>query len=74
MKQKTTQNLCNFFCKLQKKRIRHGVGVKKDYSKPLKYYLKSVELGNVDALNTIGVIYYNGYGVEQNYSNALDYF
>jgi hypothetical protein len=40
----------------------------------LDYYEKSIEAGNSFALNQIGIMYFNGKGVERNYDAAAEYF
>ena len=40
----------------------------------LDYYEKSIEARNSFALNQIGIMYFNGKGVERNYDAAAEYF
>jgi TPR repeat protein len=40
----------------------------------MEYYQKAAEKDNADAYYSIGRLYENGYGVEQNYEKALEYY
>lgn len=48
--------------------------IAKRYSEALACYLKAVELGSTDSNCRIGDIYYNGLGVEINYSEAAKWY
>ena len=41
-----------------------------DYQKAREYWEQAADLGNADALNRLGILYRNGYGVEQDYEIA----
>ena len=45
-----------------------------DYEKAFEYWTQAADLGNIRSLNNLGVLYENGYGVEQDYEKALEYF
>lgn len=45
-----------------------------DYAEAVKWYRKAAEQGNVDAMNSLGVCYYEGYGVAQDYAEAVKWF
>ena len=45
-----------------------------DYAKARDYYEQAAAKGNADALNNLGVLYHNGYGVERDYNKALEYY
>lgn len=51
-----------------------GNGNKKDYIKAVELLEKAFELGNIDAANNLGMMYYRGYGVEKNNPLALKMF
>ena len=42
----------------------------KDYEKVVEWYEKAVADRNTDAMNHLGVCYYNGHGVPQDYEKA----
>ena len=46
----------------------------KEYDKALDYLLKSAEAGSILAYYDIGLMYYNGEGVEVDETKALEYF
>lgn len=49
-----------------------GVGRKKDYKKAFDCYIKSVKLGNIDALNNLGNCCFYGKYLPQDYNDAVD--
>ena len=56
---------------------KNGDGVKKDIHKAIKYYEKACELGDSDALNNLGAIYYNGdesEGIKTDLQKAVHYY
>ncbi len=40
----------------------------------MKWYTKAAEQGNADAQNNLGHCYHNGYGIEQNFIEAIKWF
>ncbi|MBO4450752.1 MAG: DUF2225 domain-containing protein, partial [Clostridiales bacterium] len=44
------------------------------YKEAMKYYDKAAELGNISAINAVGVSYESGYGREHNGQTAYDYY
>lgn len=56
------------YCSLQ------GKGIPKDYVKAMEYYKIALDLGELDALNEIGVMYEQGLGVEVDKEKALSYY
>lgn len=51
-----------------------GGGVKQSYTEAFKWFRKSADQGNIDALRMIGLSYMEGLGVRQSYSKAKEYF
>ena len=49
-------------------------GVTQDYVKAQDYYKQASAKGNMDALNSLGVLYYAGLGVTRDYSKAQKYY
>lgn len=49
-------------------------GVKQSYTEAFKWFRKSADQGNIDALRMIGLSYMEGLGVRQSYSKAKEYF
>jgi len=47
-----------------------GKGVIQDYKESVKWYRKTVEQGNSGAQHNLGIMYYNGQGVPQDYVMA----
>lgn len=47
---------------------------KKDLKMAFDYFTKAKELGNIAAINSLGLCYYNGLGVEKNIDKALKLF
>ena len=45
-----------------------------DYTKAIQYYEKAANLGEVEAINNLGDIYYNGNGVEIVYKKAREWY
>ena len=45
-----------------------------NYGKAAEWYFRSAEQGNADAQYRLGLLYYNGRGVEQNYQEAVKWF
>ena len=43
----------------------YGYGVKADYLTAVQFFAQASELGNIDALYWMGIMYENGYGVEK---------
>ena len=53
----------------------HGIGiVLKNYHKAFELYGQASELGNSEAMHNIGTMYYNGFGVRQNFLQAKEWF
>lgn len=50
-----------------------GVSVPKDQTKAVKYYTKSAELGNTEALFHLGCCYGAGEGIKQDFDKAFEY-
>ncbi|XP_043701708.1 ERAD-associated E3 ubiquitin-protein ligase component HRD3A-like [Telopea speciosissima] len=48
-------------------------GVRRDHSKALSWFLKSVEKGEPRSMELLGEIYARGAGVERNYTKALEW-
>ncbi len=46
----------------------------KDYKKAIEYFLKAKSLGNIAAINSLGICYQKGLGVNKNTSKALELF
>ena len=44
------------------------------YEKAFKNFSELAEAGNVEAQNELGLLYYNGHGVEQNRKKANEWF
>ena len=51
-----------------------GLGARQDYLEALKRYKNASKLGSFEAKHNLGDIYFNGYGVERNYSEAFKLF
>ena len=51
-----------------------GSGNKEDYKKAIEYFKKAKNLGNIAAINSLGLCYQNGLGVTKDLNKALDYF
>ena len=51
-----------------------GLGLKKDYSQALRWYLLASKNGLYQVNITIGKYYYSGYGTEVNYPEAFRFF
>lgn len=49
----------------------NGVVVNQDYKKAMQLYLLAADNGDFDAKNNIGLLYYFGKGVTQNYDKAF---
>ena len=47
---------------------------KNDYLKALEWLVKAAEKGDSDAMYNIGMLYYEGLGVDQNYSLSKDWY
>jgi TPR repeat protein len=45
-----------------------------NYAKAFTWYSQAARLNHPEALNNIGVMYFNGRGVEQNFKKAFDYY
>ncbi len=45
-----------------------------DYAKAKEWYEKAAELGNVTAIENIGLMYEDGKGVEQDYAKAMEWY
>lgn len=52
----------------------YGDGVSKDFSKALKWYKKSADLGFPDAQFSLGIMYENGEGVSENIKEAAKFY
>jgi len=61
---KAQYNLANIYLNLKKP----------NYKEAFKWFNSSARLGNSAALNNLGIMYYNGYGISKNYIIALAYF
>ena len=53
---------------------KNGEGVHQSYSEAFKWFRKSADQGNINALYSIGVAYMDGKGVRQSYSKAKECF
>ena len=51
-----------------------SAGVKTDYNTSLELFLKAEQLNDTESLFYIGEHYLNGWGAEQNYTKAYEYF
>lgn len=49
-------------------------GLPKDYAAALSWYRKAAELKHPAALNTLGYLYFNGYGVEKDPAAAIEWW
>ncbi|EJK64747.1 hypothetical protein THAOC_14488 [Thalassiosira oceanica] len=50
----------------------HGdLGLAKDVSRAIELWTEAAELGSVEAHNELGIVYYNGNGVEENKSSSI---
>ena len=47
-----------------------GIGVPLDYAKAAKWYRLAAENGHVKAHGSLGHMYFNGLGVEQDFADA----
>lgn len=45
-----------------------------NYEKAVKYFLVAADQGSISAQSSLGVCYFNGYGVKQDYAEAVKYF
>jgi ankyrin repeat protein len=52
----------------------HGLNVKQDYPKAIKWLKKALEMGLCDVDLLFGDIYYFGYGVDRNLTKAFKYY
>jgi len=43
----------------------------KNYEEAVRWYRKAAEQGDADVQNNLGGLYFYGYGVEQNYKEAI---
>lgn len=51
----------------------NGEGTEQNFNKAVTYYQRSSEQGNSHGMNRIALCYNYGYGVEVNYSKAMEY-
>lgn len=51
----------------------HGLGVEKDYSLAMKWYLKGHESGNIDSTYNVGMFYIFGRGVEKSQAKGVEH-
>ena len=51
-----------------------GIDVEKNEKKAFELYQKAAEKGNTDSIYMLGFCYYNGRGVEKDYTKAKEYF
>ena len=51
-----------------------AVYLAQDYETAFEIWFPLAETGNAEAQNGVGVLYDNGWGVEQDYEKAADYF
>ena len=49
----------------------NGIGVEKDYTKAVVFWEKAVELGNIEAHNSLAMCYMCAYGVDRDYYKAF---
>ena len=56
--------------------LRGKIGSKStnDFKKAIEYFKKAKDLGNVAAINSLGLCYQNGFGVKKNLETSLKYF
>ena len=52
----------------------NGRGVQQDHSEAFKWYMKSAELGDVEAMLKLGAAYENGLGVVKSYGEAFKWY
>ena len=50
-----------------------GNGVKQSYEKSAYWFTKSAEQGDADAQFSLGILYYDGLGIEKNESKAIEW-
>jgi TPR repeat protein len=50
-----------------------GEGVPLDYAEAARLFKKSADQGNPEAQLSLGLLYYNGWGVEQNREEAINW-
>ena len=51
-----------------------GTGVEKNYAEAVKWYRKSAEHGNFNAMELLGSMFEQGKGVEQDYEEAVKWY
>ncbi|KAI8600659.1 kinase-like domain-containing protein [Dissophora ornata] len=52
----------------------YGAGVRKNYTKAMKYFLKAHDAGESAATSNIGEMYHMGLGVERDYTKAMEWY
>ena len=52
----------------------NGRGVQQDHSEAFKWYMKSAEFGDVEAMLKLGSAYENGLGVVKSYGEAFKWY
>ncbi|EJK46636.1 hypothetical protein THAOC_34685, partial [Thalassiosira oceanica] len=50
------------------------LGLAKDVSRAIELWTEAAELGSVEAHNELGIVYYNGNGVEENKSSSIHHW
>ena len=48
--------------------------IRDSYKAAEKYFRQAAEIGNTNAMNSLGIMYWNGQGVKQDYKAAEKYF
>ena len=56
------------------KYLQGGLGLQKDARKAVELWTEAAELGSIEALNNLGVLYYTGEGVQQDMAKAADFY
>ena len=51
-----------------------GVNASKDNAKAREWYEKAADMGSVEAMVSLGVLYANGQGVAQDYAKAREWY
>jgi TPR repeat protein len=55
-------------------RYEDGIGVDQSWKQAAHYFKMGVELGDVTSVTSLGVLYYNGHGVEPDVEKAIELF
>ena len=68
------QGNASFQCCLGDRYCHDNLGVKQDYAEAVKWYRMAAEQGYADAQTKLGFMYYNGFGVKQDYRESFRLF